>query len=65
MNKYRKDTTVNISKTAKAELVAYLDDEIKIGPWVEKAIKQRMELERTGNGNVVLERQGNSKEETK
>ena len=54
--KYRKDTAINVSKTAKAAILAHIPKKIKISPWTEEAIYEKIEREKT-MGNPVLERQ--------
>ncbi len=55
-NKFRKDTTINVSKTAKAAIVDHLPKKVKIGPWTEEAIYEKIERETTLEA-PTLERQ--------
>lgn len=55
-NTHRQDATISICKHKKNELITYLSSKVKIGKWVEEAITEKMENERNGCGNVVLER---------
>lgn len=55
-NKFRKDTTINVSKAAKSAIVAHLPKKIKIGPWTEEAIFEKIERETTLE-TPTLERQ--------
>lgn len=47
---------VRVSNEIHAELVKHLPPKIKIGPWVDEAIKEKIEREKTQE-NVILERQ--------
>jgi len=47
---------VRVSNEVHAELVKHLPPKIKIGPWVDEAIKEKIEREKTQE-NVILERQ--------
>ena len=55
MNKFRKDTTIGISKSVKAELRDHLPKKINAVGWVEEAIKEKILRERLQE-NPVLER---------
>lgn len=55
MNKFRKDTTVNISKPIKKELRDFLPAKTKLNGWIEEAIIEKMQREITFE-NPVMER---------
>ena len=51
---------VRVSKDVHAALVTHLPPKIKIGQWVDEAIREKIEREKTKE-NVILERQNTDK----
>ncbi len=55
MNKFRKDTTISVSKSVKTNLKGYLPKKINLTGWVEEAITEKMLREQLQE-NPILER---------